>query len=1108
MIRSQLSGANGEHTGLDDIDAIDFWRSVLLIIKSMPTVRQDAPISLHVLTVLPTFRAGGGVKPRITKAVRYHGAGGNCKQHGPPQPAAPASTKTLLALLDDLYAARDMGQNVAQDIMRVEALLSKRKYVVRDGPPKFPHPPIPVPLPPKPGDPTLRVIPTSLPPPLPTIPLWQKRAKQSSPAPLPSPAPSPTSGPPFALANLGSIPTSKAVSAAPPQANAQTAPVPPIPTVGGLAQQAPPTLPPLPQNAPEDQPFMFSKPPNCRTLHSFDYDSASTRSFIFDCLGAPYCGLVCIDVSIGRKPDVNRYLAIQETDDPLDCGTAQFLYKYSASVGTNLCIEYSLPGIDRIRFQHSLEWKTTFLHYRPLDDTNPNLGHYFLICEFSSSMVDSRFRTITFDNEVVHPDTLCCCFPLLVDVARWFFHVEKEYVPVAYFSAPSDRDMRSVVNKRDQMESQDISVEVVRRRHLCLFGRSCFHPYDRRYLVSVKRFESAYSELQSLHANGMDPTKSLLTVSLIRTINTDAMDPLVVETCRLLRDIAGDMAVSSSVSHDHATIAYNSNAYDAIFTERTAAMAAASQANAIVGAGNYVVRHRAACPKVNVPVAACGLPVFDWKGQVGPGFISVTDSLTLLLAFSSRSMCPPPMDLPSLESFVIFSRSLCRRLAKQVELSVPSEMSPVDAFRSFNAGKKTVTYIERVVADYNKYVLVPSDAQFARHGAFVKFESNYKKEGLESGGKPRLIMTMSDLMKVECAPAMSLIHAWNHGPFSRYQVKDISPDDMIRRVMEVSRSSHNVTDYSSFEASVNWLVRTIELDVLLTLCDRFQYYDTARAIRKHSFGATNLHTRWGVFHIQSRKSGDYWTSFGNGIVNFCLLAYSNFIRTRSYPTISFEAIVEGDDGLVPSHIPLPDLIARVGFKYSVELHGTQPGDCDFLRSLWVDGKRFLNVPRCFRMLWLKKAASLKRSKQLWLLRCMARSLHHLSPGHPVLSALVTRIMRETRHVSPFKNFDNYLDTWKSASYLKHCPYDVPTDEGMRAQVACGAPGFPSIPISVQLELERRILIDPHIYVGHAFDDSPDFVELSESNKLLRVESTQPGAGIRRCLAVFGLPLPV
>lgn len=874
---------------------------------------------------------------------------------------------------------------------------------------------------------------------------------------------------------------------------------------------------------PDAQFFRVAADPNCQKLHSFadEPDINKEDWFEYDCLGAPFCGYVCIDIAIGTEVDhtvmrreyMRRMVTRADgTRDPLDIGTARYLSLYAAERGVNLKIWHNPRGRMQLvsMMQKSPDFKTVHLYFEQ-DPLDPNSGHYKLWCRRRSYLKHEEFPEMVA--ELGYP---WWRWLVIVSLAAfqlwWLWHVDLQQgdsfvyqhlgggqvstsvhvvmtlsIVIVWVSrvqrawrenkriAPTNNDdLRAVHAKREKIESQDRGI-FVDSLHEYVFLRQPFvlYTYRKTRMVSLVRFMQGYLEAQDCGIRPVDPTYASETVYSMRGVNTPAhWENVLAETKLLLTEITPFIPrMSQRLEGPFHT--YNAPAHEVIVQNRELILNAQ-----LAGTGNCVVKFRYFPHKLkyNVPVAVCPIgPVLTDRGIMGAGFIPVPDPVILLAAFAGRSMAAPPKDNQLVQEFVQFSINFLKPFIRSVELSKPRPLE--ETFRANMRGKRPEHEVERILEDYKKHKNGVVLKRFRRHSCFPKMENSYKAGCV----KPRLIMVMSEEMMVECTQALDLIHAWNQGEFSRFQVKDLTPSEMIAKIVEASDKKHSVTDYSSFEASVDWMVRKIECYVLTQLGRRGGYYDFCRQFRRFAYGGRVLEAEDCKFKIYSRCSGDYWTSFGNGVVNVCLMAFC--AKMGGHDLSKFRMLAEGDDGLAPAEYPNVELLTRLGFKFSTSVSGGNPGDCDFLRSRWIGNKRYLSVGRCMSSVWVKRASGLRRTKQLYLLRCIGNSLYHLSPGHPVITAIVNRIMKDTASMQKFKGYRRYLDTWKSLElYDRPAPKHIIVDETMRGPIAAGAIGFPPIPISAQLELERRIESDPVIYVGCLLNGYDDFISYTESRK--------------------------
>jgi hypothetical protein len=325
-------------------------------------------------------------------------------------------------------------------------------------------------------------------------------------------------------------------------------------------------------------------------------------------------------------------------------------------------------------------------------------------------------------------------------------------------------------------------------------------------------------------------------------------------------------------------------------------------------------------------------------------------------------------------------------------------------------------------------------------------------------------------MAIECSALIALVHAFNAGSFKQFQIKDCDVSEMGRKVEGVTQGPHMVTDYASYESSIDIDYRVIELHVLLALCVKFRFVNTYKAIMKHCFQGRVLTARGLKLWITTRCSGDYYTSFGNGIMSYCIMTYC----AKRNGVKSFSALFEGDDGIVAANVPNLDILNDLGFKFSCSITGNKPGDCDFLSSRWMGGKRYINIPKYLvNFMWVKTMKKLKRSKVLFIWRCMGASLYHLSPGHPILTSLVNYIGKITSGINSFKGYEKFIDHYKYPGFNSSYPRDVVVDDSMRLGVAEGSAQFCPISISDQILIERNIS-QGVFHFGDVFDSDEYF----------------------------------
>ncbi len=479
--------------------------------------------------------------------------------------------------------------------------------------------------------------------------------------------------------------------------------------------------------------------------------------------------------------------------------------------------------------------------------------------------------------------------------------------------------------------------------------------------------------------------------------------------------------------------------------------------------------------KINVKLATapCGT-IYNNGIPLGPGMLPVTDQTGIIAAFVNRSMNKPIVqDLEMVEEFKMFFKRFYSPFIEQVESANLVELDPLEYFEHHytTRGNKTKEYVEGIKKQYNDYLVYQNTRnKVEANSAFVKLENSAKKYDKSYKPKPRLIMVMSIFLLVNYCQILRLVDLWNEGPMKKYQIKHMDMDEMIEKIMDTQDCRHNVTDFSSFECSIAGGVRECENWLILKLLKKARFYKARRAYIKHIKPGRILKSQGVKMFINTRNSGDFHTSFGNGFIN---LAINQFLSYK-YDGKASKIIVEGDDGIIPSKIINNEIINKLNFEFSDSVSGCYPGDTDFLRKRYLDGKQFLNVGRVMSCMWVKENVNLKLGKRMFILRCIGCSLHYQSPGHPILFALVNRIGRMTHNYkTPFNNFIKYLDYSKIPYIKERYPLNVTCDESMRHHVATGAVGFPPIPIPIQLTLEKIIMEEQTIDLFGLLDNYPE-----------------------------------
>lgn len=597
----------------------------------------------------------------------------------------------------------------------------------------------------------------------------------------------------------------------------------------------------------------------------------------------------------------------------------------------------------------------------------------------------------------------------------------------------------------------------------------------REIVISNTRTEACLREAQLLGSE--DAEKALNVIGRMKGLNTDAnLIGVIGNTRTFCKDMIERMDEFYEFGNP-VDVALSPNNLESIIPNLE--VVADNQMDGRIGLGKNHVRG-AKCTKVHhnkVVAHAPTIKIRNVTNQMGPGPMCMTDDAGLLAAFCGRSMSyEGEQDDDVVSDFTNFVAQQVEELLKSVDVSSMTEMRAEDYFREHYRKKWSCKKIDSIIDDYHKAKsMLEVNPDFFRHSCFVKFENSSKIKDGRVRVRPRLIMVMSNYLLVEYCQVLRVIEAWNHSDFMKYQVKGLTVEEFLRKVQDVTDRPHAVTDYSSFEASDIGRIRKVENDVIRKLLQKAGFSNTLRAFEEIVAPSRVLHCRAGRFYIDSRNSGDFHTSFGNGFLNVMLSMYVHHLRN---PDKLFIMVAEGDDGIIAQEDCDPETLCKLGFKFSSALSGQYPGDVDFLRNRWVNGKRYLNVGRALKVVWVTTKKRYTRSTLLGIQRCAAYSMHLSSPGHPVLGALVQRLGLETSGVNInakarryFKDVYNFDP--KVIETIKDYPREVVIDEDMRVLLAEGAEGFPPISISDQLMLEETFLYDRYPNIASALGDYDD-----------------------------------
>jgi hypothetical protein len=824
--------------------------------------------------------------------------------------------------------------------------------------------------------------------------------------------------------------------------------------------------------------FVFAFPCLKASIHPepivLHYGATTTGSFevnglnfdLMDCKGSPFCGLTAVDVAAGVPPNIRNY--VKSMRDPEDLGHEGNLAEYAASRGFNLAIYDSSNGrsgqVEPERTYYNVPGaKWIFLMWRD--------HHWLLVTGRKASLpiIDVTGRIEQFD-EIVD----------ISDEGDWWNFLSKSWAAVCgpnlkmlrrhrvlgYERNDTNENLGLLRDQREHNDSQDLYA-IIETTTIYVSVRSLgretivsddapedpfLHGTVTQRKISVMSYIEAKETVEHGLGCGISAPVSVAKAGLqmrARFLNTRMGEGILCDTAEWL-SIMFATGTYRQLPSEGPTLFWrkvparkpraavdttNLECFNAPTNNSFIPNLAEIHANQLSGMGGKNSNYFLGVPKegeskVGCVVATAPLGVImTADGPLTPGFIPLSDSNGVIAAAAGRNMKDEVVE--QVTEFVSFGEEIMDWLLPTIP-RLPPEPDAREFWASHSKGKKSAAFIVQTLALYDKVVVERQGRVMDElHSMFVKLENSLKVVEGEYLVRPRLIAVQCVKSLIESSPILIMLEAINHSYFKNFHIKDTTPEKMAAKVLEICDGQHMVTDITSWELFVSYLIQKIPHRLYKRLAKREGYLRTMKAYDElNSIGSkkefSRLLNRGGVkFFLQSRKSGDYVTSAENGLLNFCVSAYAMHKETGlcvDQIMRQIKMIAEGDDGVLSIRAFRPNigLIESLGCRLSQNVAGTRPGDTDFLRNMWTEQGRILNVGRSLRVLWViaRNVGSLRDGKKLGLLRAKALSLHNSHPNHPILCALIVYIGKMTSGISTrFKGRNRYLDTWKGEHLL-------------------------------------------------------------------------------------------
>lgn len=418
---------------------------------------------------------------------------------------------------------------------------------------------------------------------------------------------------------------------------------------------------------------------------------------------------------------------------------------------------------------------------------------------------------------------------------------------------------------------------------------------------------------------------------------------------------------------------------------------------------------------------------------------------------------------------------LVRQLADYVKREIIPYLPPLELGRDREellekwfkhcsySNKRKQQLIQKYDAYIQKYGLNPTD-EVNDCKMFIKEEFYPEKK------HARMIISRSDEFKAIVGP---YIHAFDeelfHGHFEKNFVKGKDSTWKVERMKQINSDYPLVleTDYSSFEGSQSLLIQNaVELQVFRHYFQNYPeilrfieaaydplYYESRPPHGQRWPLKFDIHSKHFKMHIVgNRKSGEMWTSSGNGLLNLVIMG---FLAERN--GVRWDGIVEGDDGFfgVSNANIQPQHYDALGFTIKL-LYETDPNKLSFCGLRFSkDGQKVVDPENLNRIGWAVKRRLFNSSKKkrLALLKAKAMSLLAEAPHCPVTSVLARELMCRIKVKADFSEIDPWYRDWLANEKFEP---EIPIADSTRE---CFEDLF-GITVLEQLKLEESFRKDP------------------------------------------------
>lgn len=338
----------------------------------------------------------------------------------------------------------------------------------------------------------------------------------------------------------------------------------------------------------------------------------------------------------------------------------------------------------------------------------------------------------------------------------------------------------------------------------------------------------------------------------------------------------------------------------------------------------------------------------------------------------------------------------------------------------------------------------------------------------------RLIISRTDEFK---ALVGGVVHAmeeyvYHDSPIADMFVKGRRPSD-FPPIMEDLKNAYGTileTDYSSFEGSfTNEYMRHVELvlfqrllihypDQLAMIESTYRDADLVRLPRGGHYydmsGLPWIHSKNHSIKLpDDRKSGEMWTSLGNGFSNLMNMMY--LAKERG---VKISGFVEGDDGFfgVSNRNITSDDFKRLGFSIKMQ-YATRTCDLSFCgmrfseETLTVMPK--IDVLNTVGWTCSRRYSRVGKKKALKLFKAKLMSYYSMFPKSPVIAPYFHAMINQIRVKPDFGD----MDEWHFRLVDRNFDFTTPPVVSMADRITFA--DLNGVEPSVQVSLEHELVVN-------------------------------------------------